>query len=77
MRRDARQNEDAGADDRSDAEARELDGTQDAAQALLALKFFEENAVRLAHEQLVRHITPTGKTAQQPYDIPATPPRNP
>ncbi len=56
VRRDARQDEDAGADDGADAEARELDGTEDAAQAIVAVKFFEEDAVRLAHEQLVWHV---------------------
>ena len=34
VRGDARQNEDAGADDRADAQAGELDRTEDAAQAL-------------------------------------------
>ncbi len=53
---DASQNENAGADDRSYAEAGELHGTQNTTQALFSLKFFQQNAMRLPHEQLVGHV---------------------
>ena len=56
MRRDAGQNEDAGADDRSHAQARKLDGPEDAAQLILAVEFLDERFVRLYLEQLICHI---------------------
>jgi hypothetical protein len=44
------QNENAGTDDRSHSQARELDWTQNAAKAMLAAELFEQDAVRLGHE---------------------------
>ena len=56
MRRDAGQDEDARADDCSHAQARKLDGAEDALQSILALKFLNERFVRLYLKQLIRHI---------------------
>ncbi len=53
MRRNPCQHEDASADDRSNPEARELDGAEHAAQAIFAAKFFEQHFVRLGQEELV------------------------
>ena len=59
MRRDAGQDEDAGADDRADAQARKLDGAENAAQLILALEFLDERFVRLYLEQLIGHSSPS------------------
>jgi hypothetical protein len=44
------ENENAGADDRSHSEARELDGAEDAPKAILATEFFEQDLMRLGCE---------------------------
>ena len=45
-----------GADDRADAEARQLDRTEHAAQPILALHFLEQLLERLRREQLAHHL---------------------
>src|SRR5579864_5920583 len=56
VRRDARQDEDAGADDGADAEARQLDGAEDAAELIFTVEFLNERLVRLYLKQLICHM---------------------
>src|SRR5262249_51610235 len=51
VRGDAREHEDAGADDGADAEARERDGTEGAPEALVAVRFGEKLGERLLLEE--------------------------
>ena len=56
--RHAGQHEDAGADDRADAEAGELDRAEHAAQPLLALQLVVEHRQRFPQEQLIGQRAP-------------------
>ena len=51
----AGRDEDAGADDRADAEARELDGAEHAAQPVLAGHLLQQLRERFRREQLAHH----------------------
>jgi hypothetical protein len=46
MRRDTGEHEDAGANDRTNAQAGKLHGAEDAVQAVFALQLFNEHLVR-------------------------------
>src|SRR5438309_388112 len=51
----ARQNENAGADDRPDAQSRQLHWSKDAAQAVLAFHLVQEHRERFGSEKLISH----------------------
>ena len=55
VRGHAGEHEDAGADDRADAQAGELDRPEDAAQPVLALHLLEQHGERLRGEELLSH----------------------
>jgi hypothetical protein len=55
MRRDARQHEDASADDRSYTEARQLDGAEHAMQAVFAAQLCLQSFVSFYLKQLIGH----------------------
>src|ERR1700739_672019 len=55
MRRDARQDKDSRADDRTDAQARELDGPEAPAQPAITVQLFDQGFVTLSLKQLICH----------------------